>query len=401
MRVLQGDNGRFAKVWVDELYNVESQTLDQIRLMLKFPALFKHVAVMPDCHLGKGAVVGGVVATKGCVVPNIVGVDIGCGMASAYTGYTYREYLTTREFWEEWASRVRRDVPTGFNQHTTEQWLPSSVGHSLCADELQDLVFSKSVFQVGTLGGGNHFIEAQVDEDNTIWLTVHSGSRHTGLKIANYYERLAKDLNRSWHSQTPDGLWFLPQETSLFQDYMSDMQWAVRYADHNRTVILTKMVVAFIETVADHTGEDPDTLCANQRTIHCAHNFARFENHFGENVVVHRKGATSAKEGEIGVIPGSMGTNTYIVRGLGNPESYMSCSHGAGRTMSRSQAKKQITPADMKEQLAGTFTQHDVRLIDEAPAAYKDIDLVMANQVDLVEIVHTLHPIITIKGEGD
>ena len=396
MKVLKSQtNNRFAKIWIDDLAKVESQTLDQIRLMLEFPALFKHIAIMPDTHLGKGAVIGGVVATSKTIVPNIVGVDIGCGMSALDTGNKFNKEIHDKQFWMDWKSRVNRSVPVGFNSHKEAQDI-GDLEHDLCAKELMTHM-ERAKQQIGTLGGGNHFLEAQIDEKGHIWFMVHSGSRHLGLQIATYYNKRAKEVNEEYHSKTPQDLWFLHLDDPLAHDYFDDMNWAIDFALENRWRMLEAMDQAYHLTMADKVGKCV-TPEVRKHGINIHHNFASIENHFGDNVVVHRKGATHAKEGQIGIIPGSMGTNSYIVVGKGNSESYHSCSHGAGRMMSRTQAKKEITSEQIRESLEGTFTKPSTKFADEAPMAYKDIDEVMANQSDLVEIKHTLKPIITIKG---
>jgi tRNA-splicing ligase RtcB len=343
---------------------------------------------MPDVHVGKGAVVGAVVATEGCVVPNIVGVDIGCGMSAVCTGIKFEKSMD-KTFWRMWKSKVDRQVPTGFAAfRTVQDW--EGFDSKLCAESLQELVDKKAVYQLGTLGGGNHFLEAQVDEKGYLWFMVHSGSRHIGLRIAVYYNEQAQRLNKKMNASLPPDLWFLPLSHELGQAYLKDMEWASRFALENRWRMLEKAVLAF--------GAKIDV---REKGINIHHNFARIEQHFGRKVVVHRKGATSAKAGEIGIIPGSMGTKSYIVKGLGNEEAYSSCSHGAGRRMSRNEARKTITEADFAESLKFTFTRPSIKIIDEAPAAYKDIDMVIKNQKDLVEVVHVLTPIISVKGEGE
>lgn len=397
MKVLKSQtNNRIAKIWTDDLSNIESQSLDQIRLMLEFPYLFKHIAVMPDTHLGKGAVVGGVVATEKTVVPNIVGVDIGCGMSAFDTGIKLNDDMK-KTFWEEWRRIVRETIPVGFKWFNSPQDVPSHLSLDRVKGDIRGNL-DKVPKQLGTLGGGNHFLEAQFDADTGhIWFMVHSGSRNIGLQISNYYNKKAKEFNERYKSRTPDDLWFLHIEDELFHDYMNDMKWATDYALESRWRMLEQLTNAFLEAGDRH---DMPLQVKNVRKngINIHHNFATMENHFGENVVVHRKGATQAKEGQIGIIPGSMGSNSYIVKGKGVDDSYKSCSHGAGRTMSRTAAKKSISIEQFEESLESTFNTPDHRNIDEAPGAYKDIDSVMGNQTDLVDITNTLKPIITVKG---
>lgn len=390
-------NNRLAKVWVKDLSDVEPQTLEQIKHMLTLPSLFEHIAVMPDTHLGKGAVVGGVVATTNTIVPNIVGVDIGCGMSTIKTGITLDAASMDRDFWMQWKSKVNRRIPVGFNEHKTPQDIGALGEFKLKATELQEILEAKASKQIGTLGGGNHFLEAQVDQLGEIWFMVHSGSRHTGLRIADYYNNKAKDLNIKYKDKTPEDLWFLRTDEESGIDYLHDMQWAIGFALENRWRMLEELYGSFIdllekkniEFTAKHVRDDG---------INIHHNFANIENHFGEDVTVHRKGATQAFEDQIGIIPGSMGSSSYITKGKGISDSFKSSSHGAGRVMSRTQAKKELNQEDFSRALSDTFTKASGKFIDEAPGAYKNIDEVMENQKDLVDILFTLKPIITVKG---
>lgn len=393
MKILKNpSNNRIAKVWTDDLRNVESVALDQIRLMLELPGLFNHIAIMPDTHLGKGAVVGGVVATDEVVVPNIVGVDIGCGMSAYQTNIKLQTEMD-KDFWRQWKGLVDREVPTGFQVHKTPQKL-GTLERELSHPNLTQIMQNKAALQLGTLGGGNHFLEAQVDEEGYVWFMVHSGSRNTGLQIATFHNKKAKEFNQKYFSKVPDDLWFLRLDDVTGHNYFEDMKWATEFALESRWRMLEAMVNSFMQMCKlikrDVRGEG----------INIHHNFANIENHFGQNVVIHRKGATQAKKDQIGIIPGSMGTPSYIVKGLGNEESYTSCSHGAGRRMSRSQAKREFTSSDLQKALEETYTAPSTNFIDEAPGAYKDIDQVIANQTDLVEVLHKLKPIITIKGGG-
>ena len=241
----------------------------------------------------------------------------------------------------------------------------------------------------GTLGGGNHFLEAQRDEHGNVWIMVHSGSRNIGLRLAGHYDRRARELNAQWKSEAPQSLNWLPTDSEDGRDYLADMQWAVQYALFNRKEMLRSALGAL------------ELEFEEERMLNLPHNFAAMENHFGRNVLVHRKGATAARAGQPGIIPGSMGTASYIVEGLGNPDSFHSCSHGAGRAMSRTQAKREFSAEDMATSLSGTFTQADSGCIDETPQAYKDIDEVMARQQDLVKVVHRLSPVITLKSSDN
>ena len=318
-----------------------------------------------------------------------MGVDIGCGISAYNTNLKLTDKLDKR-MWLEWKNKIQREIPLGFNSHKKPQDI-GELNKKLKSNELERLK-DKAKLQIGTLGGGNHFIEAQKDETNNIWIMVHSGSRHIGLRIANHYNKIAKEMNEKSNEQTPDNLWFLREDSKEGNNYHHDMSWAISYALENRWRMLQTAVDTFTEII---NGKRVDV---RKSGINIHHNFANKETHFGKEVIVHRKGATQAFYEQIGIIPGSMGTNSYIVKGLGNPESYMSCSHGAGRVMSRKQAKRTIVQQEFKKALENTHTPMSMRFIDEAPQAYKPIEEVMDNQKDLVNIVHTLKPIITIKG---
>ena len=403
------DSGTPIKLWVAHLGEVESQSLAQLNEMGKLPFVHPHIAVMPDVHLGKGAVIGSVVPAKGAVVPNIVGVDIGCGISAYDTGIRQevleeriRELgMTPETFWKGWEAGTRRDVPTGFNSHKRRKdWDGFDV--RLRGKGLQQYLEEKARYQLGTLGGGNHFIEAQIDERGHLWFMVHSGSRHTGLQIANHYNEQAERLLNRTKTKFPPNLAYLPADDPLFEDYLHDMDWAVRFALENRWRMLER-AVANLLVLFDPKDVPADAEIrrrVRESGINIHHNFARRERHYGESVIVHRKGATSARADEIGIIPGSMGSHSYIVRGKGNPESFTSCSHGAGRVMSRRQARKTIQQNEYEKALAGTFTRASRAYVDEAPQTYKDVDAVLRRQEDLVEVVHVLRPIITVKGDS-
>ncbi len=393
-------NKNTAKIWVESLGQVEDNTLEQIKQMLDLPVIFSHIAIMPDTHLGMGAVVGAVVATEGAIVPNIVGVDIGCGMSAFNTGIKWDRDLLGKEFWLDYKTRAYRSIPTGFSSHSLAQPMEGLM-EPLKAKPILELQRSKAPLQIGTMGGGNHFLEAQVDETGNIWFMVHSGSRYTGLKIAEYYNQRAHELDEELGLGAPENLWFLPLDHQLGQDYLADMSWAVNFALENRWRMLEQAISCFNNSLEKFDLKDGVELSQVRRQgINIHHNFANIEEHFGKRVVVHRKGATQAQKDQLGIIPGSMGASSYIVKGLGNPDSFMSSSHGAGRKMSRSVARKTINENDLYQSLKNTFTKPSSKIIDEAPGAYKDIDQVMDNQKDLVEVVHKLYPIITIKGEG-
>jgi tRNA-splicing ligase RtcB len=378
------------KTWLppDE---IEEGALAQLRNAARHPQVGSHVAVMPDCHVGYGVTIGCVLPTVDAVLPTAVGVDIACGVCAVPTGVQLHGKKHDARFWGNWADRVRKAVPTGFATHKDRQrW--DGLDFRFRAPGLQSLMREKAAIQLRTLGGGNHFLEAQADEDGQIWLMVHSGSRHTGLRIAEHYTKLAESVSARRGENVPKDLASLPLEDETAQDYLHDMEWATEFAFESRYRMLEAMLEAM--------KIDPEELGGREAFINIHHNFARIEEHFGGTVVLHRKGATSARDGEIGIIPGSMGTPSFIVRGLGNPESFASRSHGAGRRMGRNQAKRSIDEAKLKASLAATFTKPSMGFVDEAPGAYKDVTKVIAQQSDLVEIVHTLRPLITVKGDS-
>jgi tRNA-splicing ligase RtcB len=398
-------NGRVAKLWVRHPELVEEQALRQVQSMLETPGLFEHIAVMPDVHWGMGATVGAVMALNDAVIPNCVGVDIGCGMAAYPLGLSFAGETATRKFWQGWLKRVMDVIPVGFTCHGA---LPAKLdelkraslaerGAQARSDSLRcgRLIAPASKFkslgemvlrQTGTLGGGNHFLEIQRDEAGMLWLMVHSGSRNVGLKIATHYASLAKKMNARLGQSAPIDLHWLPLSTSEGQGYLSDMQWAVGYALLNRKQML-RAALGVLSLPFDEA-----------RMINIPHNYAAVEEHFGRMVVVHRKGATSARVDELGIVPGSMGAASYIVSGLGNPDAYSSCSHGAGRSMGRRQAKRTLSGSDFAQAVSHTFSNPNESYIDEAPQAYKNIDLVINAQDELVTVLHRLEPVITLKS---
>jgi tRNA-splicing ligase RtcB len=378
------------KLWLPAA-EVEPGAMEQLRNAARHPEVADHLAVMPDCHVGYGVTIGCVLPTRDAVLPNAVGVDIGCGMGAVNTGVKLDPDRMSQKFWRNWAGRVMREVPTGFSTHKRAQDL-GELERPLRAGRLQSLVRDKAAVQIGTLGGGNHFLEAQVDETGTIWLMVHSGSRHTGLRIANYYNDQAIAASANRHLNAAPDLASLPLDDRTGQDYLHDMQWATDFARENRT----RMIDAMIEALEVYLNDE----VTEAAFVNIHHNFAQRETVDGQELMIHRKGATSADDGQLGIIPGSMGAPSYIVRGKGNEESLKSCSHGAGRRMGRNAAKKAISEAEFAASLAGTYSRPSVTYIDEAPAAYKDIQTVIERQRDLVEIVHTLRPLITVKGDS-
>ncbi|MBD1843343.1 RtcB family protein [Cyanobacteria bacterium FACHB-63] len=357
------------------------------------PFVFKHVALMPDVHLGKGALVGSVVATKAAIVPAAVGVDIGCGMCAIKTPFV-ADQLDGK------LQQIRQDIealiPVGFNENDDADaqvlnwngWQDFKHLHA-GAQHLE----AKALKQMGSLGGGNHFIEVCVDEQNQIWLMLHSGSRHIGNVLAQRHIETAKELAKLAGEKLSDpDLAHFVQGTPEFDAYWRDLQWAQNYARVNREVMMAR----FKRLLEKHlANRQPFTPCLN---VNCHHNYAEREVHFGEEVYVTRKGAVRAQADDYGIIPGSMGAKSYIVKGKGNAASYCSCSHGAGRLMSRNKAKLNFTLEDLIQQTQGVECRKDEGVLDEIPGAYKPIDQVMANQSDLVEVVATLKQLVCIKG---
>jgi tRNA-splicing ligase RtcB len=382
------------KLWLED---IEDGAMEQAKNLSNLPFAVKHIAIMPDAHEGYGMCIGGVIATDGVVIPNAVGVDIGCGMIAVKTPWTTEEIDIDKI--KKIMGKIREIVPVGFAHHKTMQeasLMPKTpilldARYKICSKELIN-----AHTQIGTLGGGNHFIEIQKDEDNTIWIMIHSGSRNIGLQVAKYYNALAEDLNKQWHSGIPTKweLAFLPLNIECGQNYMLEMQYCVDFALANRLLMINRVVDIFEDTMKWK-------IVDRKSIVNIAHNYATMENHFGKNVLVHRKGATLARENTIGIIPGSQGTKSYIVKGKGNPESFMSCSHGAGRKMGRKEAQRVLDLEAQKIFLDGQGIIHSIRNtkdLDEAPGAYKDISEVMRHQQELVEILVELSPIAVIKG---
>jgi len=374
------------KLWLTDL---EDGALAQAKNLANLPFTFKHIPIMPDSHQGYGMPIGSILATKGVIVPNAVGVDIGCGMCAMRTSLKN----VSKEDLRKTLAIARTLIPLGFNWHDEPQdeaLMPK--GH----EDLQIVsrAYVKGTKQIGTLGGGNHFIEIQQGSDGYIWIMIHSGSRALGYTVAKHYNHVAIKLNERYHSMITKKmeLAFLPIETQEAKDYITEMNYCIEYALANRKLMMTRMTKALMEVVGTFNCDE---------IINKSHNFAAWENHYGENVLVHRKGATRAYKDELGMIPGSQGTSSYIVKGLGNPESFMSCSHGAGRKMGRKQAQRELNLEHEIELLNQKGVIHAIRHasdLDEATGAYKDIDIVMENQKDLAEIVVELTPLAVLKG---
>ena len=373
------------KMWLED---IEDGAMVQIRNLANLPFAYHHIAIMPDSHQGYGMPIGGVMATMGVVVPNAVGVDIGCGMCAVKTSLTELDTETLKKI----MGKIREVVPVGFEHHKEnqdERLMPvNPQGMPIVEREYQ-----KALSQLGTLGGGNHFIEIQKGSDGFIWIMIHSGSRNFGLKIAEHYNKIAVEINAKYLSiiGKKQELAFLPLETEEAKSYLREMNYAVEFALANRKLMMRNICDIF----------EQETKCECIEPINIAHNYAKFEHHFGKDVLVHRKGATLAAKDTVGIIPGSQGTKSYIVKGLGNPESFESCSHGAGRKMGRGQAIRELKLEDEIKILNDQGIVHGIRNakdLDEASGAYKDISTVMENQKDLVEILVELTPLGIIKG---
>ncbi len=384
------------KIWTDE---IEPHARQQLLNLSTLPFIYRHVVAMPDVHSGIGATIGSVIATHNAIIPAAVGVDIGCGMIACRLSLEANDL--SEALLKKVYDQINRDVPVGREQHKedralTDYALPFGAQLKRMTDKHPQLLksFGKSsdwVRQMGSLGGGNHFIELCLDEANRIWVMLHSGSRGIGNAIGSYFIELArKDMER-WMINLPDrDLAYFPEGIGHFDDYTEAVQWAQDYAYANRQAMLDLILAA----LARHLPAFQVTAEA----VNCHHNYVTRENHYGENVWITRKGAIRARAGDLGIIPGSMGAKSFIVRGKGNPESFCSCSHGAGRKMSRTAAEKAFTTADLARQTEGVVCRKDKGVIDEIPGAYKDIDEVMANQEDLVEVVHTLKQVVCVKG---
>jgi len=380
MQVIKDPNLPPIKIWAN-LNEVEDGAIQQLKNVASLPFIFRHIAVMPDVHVGYGATIGSVIATQGAVCPSAVGVDIGCGMLAVNLNKSLNDFNMKEVF-----DTIENVVPVGFKGHEHGQ---SGMGHILRESASIEIkkVWKKAEEQTGTLGGGNHFVELCDDGSGNAWLMLHSGSRGTGNKLAQGYIKRAKELMKIWHIELADpDLAYLAEKTPEFDNYIRDVLWCQQYAFMNRQTMLDNILRAF------------DLVVENSDIINCHHNYIAIENHFNSNVIVTRKGAVRARSGDIGIIPGSMGTKSYIVKGKGNPESFCSCSHGAGRVMSRTKAKATFTVQDLAAQTEGVICRKDEDIIDEIPAAYKDLDKVMENQSDLVEILHTLKAVVCVKG---
>lgn len=388
--VINEPGSRPIKIWTSE---VEETALTQLKNLARLPFIApRGVAVMPDVHAGKGSTIGSVIPTVRAIIPAAVGVDIGCGMNAVRLDLKASDLPDNLR---EIRLKIEETIPVGAAGHPDTMDRHKMVLRSGVMTHEVKLVHenrAKVMSQLGTLGGGNHFIEICIDENQDVWVMLHSGSRGIGNMIGTYFIEKAKKRMEQYFISLPDGdLAYFPEDTDDFNEYMDAVLWAQNYALTNRAFMMKAVIMA----MSDCMGR---TLHPTKEAINCHHNYVEKENHFGRNLWVTRKGAIRAREGDLGIIPGSMGQRSFIVRGKGNKDSYCSCSHGAGRQMSRSAAFKKFTLVDLVEQTKGVECRKDNSIVDEIPAAYKDIDTVMANQADLVEIVHTLKQVLCVKG---
>jgi len=391
------------KMWTQGV-PVEDEARKQLANAARLPIVFKHIAAMPDVHLGIGATVGSVIPTLKAIIPAAVGVDIGCGMMAAKTTLRAEDLPDNLG---PLRSAIEKAVPHGSAPkhrgrdpgswenppETVDQVWATLVGEfeALC-DLHPRLKNTNNRKHLGTLGTGNHFIEVCLDEAGFVWFMLHSGSRGVGNAIGTHFIELAKkDAERHQRNLPDQDLAYFEEGAQYFGDYVRGVSWAQKFAMKNREVMMANLIATVRLVIAK-------PFQAQVEAVNCHHNYVQQERHFGQDVFVTRKGAVSARRGEMGIIPGSMGARSYIVRGLGNPESFESCSHGAGRVMSRTKAKKMFTVEDQVKATAGVECRKDANVIDEIPMAYKDIDAVMAAQSDLVEVVHTLKQVVCVKG---
>jgi len=370
-------------LWLDDM---EEGALKQAKDIANLPVSFSHVAIMPDSHQGYGMPIGGVLATEDAIIPNAVGVDIGCGMCSLRTSL---EEIDTERL-KNIMSTIRKTVPVGFSHHEKKQderWMPEVNGNLPIVEQ----EYKSALKQIGTLGGGNHFIEIQKGSDGYIWIMIHSGSRNIGFTTAKHYNEKAKKMIDG-SEDVPEDLAFFRKGSDEFTLYINEMNYCIDFALANRKLMMERVKDAFRGEASDVEFDD---------FINKPHNFASKETHFDRGLIVHRKGATRARKGELGMIPGSQGAPSYIVRGKGNEKAFESCSHGAGRVMSRTRAKKTLSIEGESKALEDKGILHAIRHksdLDEAPGSYKDIREVMANQTDLVDIVIELQPLAVVKG---
>lgn len=386
------------KIFTDD---IDSASMTQLGKLSQLPFIHSHIAAMPDVHHGIGATVGSVIPTQGAIIPAAVGVDIGCGMNAIRLSLKAADLPDNLHTIR---SQIEKAVPTGFDEHlrpSTQGSTLNNIGKHLdvITDKHPGLVKMVKNFhhtwgkQLGTLGGGNHFIELCIDESDDVWVMLHSGSRGIGNAIGRYFiEKAKKDVGTQLGRLPDKDLAYFTEGTQHFADYVEAVGWAQDYATLNRREMM-KLVLNALQN-----SKQLPTFTTTREAINCHHNYVQKETHFGAEVYLTRKGAISARDGELGIIPGSMGAKSYIVRGLGNEQSFCSCSHGAGRRMSRTEAKRRFNTRDLEAQTNGVECRKDKGVVDEIPGAYKDIDVVMQNQTDLVEVVHTLKQVVCIKG---
>lgn len=401
MNILEVAGGKPIKLWTDGV-PVEDDARKQLMNTAKMPFIFKHLAVMPDVHLGKGSTIGSVIPTVGAIIPAAVGVDIGCGMIAARTSLQARDLPDNLHGLR---TAIEKAVPHGktFGRRDQGAWdnVPNQADQvwsglagrfKAITDKHPRLEKTNNRQHLGTLGGGNHFIEVCLDEADRVWFMLHSGSRGVGNAIGNLFIELAQADMRQHMVNLPDrDLAYFEEGSRHFADYVEAVEWAQDFARHNRELMM-QAVVAATRKVLGKPFE------ASLEAVNCHHNYVQKEQHFGREVLVTRKGAVSAQKGQLGIIPGSMGAKSFIVRGLGNEEAFCSCSHGAGRVMSRTKAKSRFTVEDQQRATAHVECRKDKDVIDEIPMAYKDIDAVMQAQLELVEVVHTLRQVVCVKG---
>jgi tRNA-splicing ligase RtcB len=389
-------------MWTDGV-EVESAAMEQLTNIASLPFIHHHVAVMPDVHLGKGATVGSVIPTVGAIIPAAVGVDIGCGMCAVRTSLTSNDLPDSlsglRSHLESAIPHGRtdnggrndrgawRDVPGAID----DRWVSISTTYERLVEKHPGVASRNTVNHLGTMGTGNHFVELCLDEDDRVWIMLHSGSRGPGNRIGTYFIERAKREMERWFITLPDSdLAYLPEGSELYDDYVAGVSWAQKFARVNRSIMLDAAIGVMSTRFRDFS--------CTEEAVECHHNYVSRERHYGSDVLLTRKGAVSAREGQLGIIPGSMGVGSYIVRGRGNHESFCSCSHGAGRRMSRTEARRRITLEQHVADTDGVECRKDESVLDESPAAYKSLDAVMAAQSDLIEVVHRLTPILNVKG---
>jgi len=376
---------------------IEPEALQQLKNTSESPVLAHHLAVMPDCHFGKGSTVGSVIPTSGGIIPAAVGVDIGCGIIAVETIFTASQLPDNLKTIE---TGIERRIPLGAGAKNNKITPSAETRIERLEAESQDVNYSQYSnwhAQLGTLGSGNHFIEVCLDESDNVWLVLHSGSRGVGNQIASRHIKIAQKMMEVRKIPLKDrDLAYLPEGTKEFNEYMRDLHWAQDFALANREEMMDRAMTELSFTMYKETGHEQGM---EKQRINCHHNFTQMEHHFGKDMWITRKGAIQMKQGQLGVIPGSMGTRSYIVSGLENPLSYHSAPHGAGRRMSRTKARKQFTMDDLKKAMEGVSARLRPELIDEIPGAYKDIDEVMENSKELVRIEHALKQIVNVKGD--